>query len=366
MAYFSNTGAKIYSGAAGVPGLLRAYKDGSLGVMATMIRGSGQKWHSNVRYEEDPEEVFIKPPPQPPLRRGLFSIYSMYSRRPKRPLQPVRGTLMAYQDGVLGGYGQGPLQAFQDGSLGASGAGPLQSYQDGSLGYPLFLDTPAGRQVLEEPVTITHGAGEYYSATGEYFSGTAGVGGCGSCGVGAAASQPVLNLSDPATLFEVKSMIAYSPLMANNANLPETQTDLKSTKWTAYTTALVEQLLNLSAMQAVAAYDAAPAGQKPKGADGAELTKEQYLALLGAEIEKSFPPPERYPSYDGIMFLRTLLASAPVSLPKVDAFITAAGTTGGLVLPPNQAKQANIVGLGIGAAALALGAVLLFSKKKRS
>jgi hypothetical protein len=58
MAFFSNTGEKIYSGAAGLGGPLRAYrdgslghhnygklasfKDGSLGVMATMI--SGGEW----------------------------------------------------------------------------------------------------------------------------------------------------------------------------------------------------------------------------------------------------------------------------------------------------------------------------------
>lgn len=254
---------------------------------------------------------------------------------------------MAYQDGVLGGYG-GPLQSFQDGSLG--GYGLLQAFEDGSLG----ADS-------ERPIAAS---GEYFTATGEYFTGTAG---CSSCsGLGAAAAGPALNLSDPATLLEVKSLIAYSPLMVANAGNPATQSDLSDPKWTAYTTALVDQLLQLNAMQLLAQFDAATAEQRPKNPDGSVMTKEQFQTDLVADLGAAFPPPERYPSYDGIMLLRAMVGTAPISVPNVDAFIKAAGTTGGVVLPPNQSKQANMVGIGVGVAVVALLGALFFTGKKKS
>jgi hypothetical protein len=258
---------------------------------------------------------------------------------------------MAYQDGVLGSYG-GPLQSFQDGSLG--GYGLLQAFEDGSLG------ADSERSIAA--------SGEYFTGTagmGEYFSGTAG---CGSCsrGMGAVAAEPVLNLSDPATLLEVKALIAYSPLMVPNVGNPATQTDINDPKWTAYTTSLVDQLLQLNAMNVLAQFDATAADQRPKNPDGSVQTKEQFQAQLVGDLGAAFPPPERYPSYDGIMLLRAMLGTAPINVPIVDAFIQSAGTTGGVVLPPNQSRQANLMGIGVGVAVVALLGALFFTGKKKS
>lgn len=251
---------------------------------------------------------------------------------------------MAIDNGVLGGYG--PLQSFQDGSLG--GYGLLQAYDDGSLG----ADNPSG-------------IGEYFTGTagvGEYFTGTAGCGSCGG-GLGQAASGVVLNLSDPATLQEVKSLIAYSPLMVGNVGLPDTQADLASSKWTAHTTALVNQLLQLSAMQLQAQWAADPS-TLPKKADGTAMSVEEATADLVADFAAAFPEPERYPTYDGIMLLRALLGTAPVNVPIVDAYIKAGG---GPVSAPNKAQQANMVGIGVGVAVVALlGALFFAGKKKRA
>ena len=356
MAYFSNQGEKIFSGAAGLGhyGPLRSFRDGSLGAMATMIDGSErcrarpelpecQKklWSANVRYEETEPEYIIVPPPRAhrlPLKFATKSVYSKYSKLiPAWGYGPVRGTMMAFKDGVLGSYG--PLQSFHDGSLG----GGLEAFHDGSLG-------------AENPTDI----GEYYtaSATGEYFTGTAG---CGSCG-GLGAAEATLNLSDPATLKEVKSLVAYSPLMVANAGLPETQADIENPKWTAYTTQLVDQLLMLNAMQLSAQWDATPEASRPKAADGSQLTKDQYLASVSDALNAAFPSPERYPTYDGVMLLRSMLATAPISVPNVDNYIKAGG---GPVSPPNQVTQANMMGIGIGVAVVALLGALFFSGKKK-
>src|SRR5690606_17198854 len=67
MAYYSNSGSQIHSGAAG---LLQSYKDGSLGVMATLTDGSN-KVSSGL------------------LTKSIYSLYNMNSFGSKVPVKKL-------------------------------------------------------------------------------------------------------------------------------------------------------------------------------------------------------------------------------------------------------------------------------------
>lgn len=110
--------------------------------------------------------------------------------------------VQSWHDGVLGsqfvpvdyGDGMGPVASFRDGSLG--------EYEQASagIGYPLYVDG----QPVDRPVVIRHAPAGY---------GCSGCGGADPSGIGAymaamAGSPTVLDLTDPATLREVRMATA--------------------------------------------------------------------------------------------------------------------------------------------------------------
>lgn len=153
-------------------------------------------------------------------------------------------TVTAFQDGVFSGGSAdvwttevgddpGPLRSYHDGSLGASGCAGcgMGQYEQAAagLGYPLYVD---GKPV-DAPMSIYHGpspmAGPLMAyrdgVLGEYFSGEAprarafrsGVLGAFTFGK---TSGKTLDLTDPATLKEVKSALGMA--------MPEVSMDPKS------------------------------------------------------------------------------------------------------------------------------------------
>lgn len=138
-----------------------------------------------------------------PIRQGAAGVGNYFGGH----LPAVR----AYQDGSLGEYFGGdnaaesapPVFAFQDGVLGGprgSDDGPLMAYKDGALGMPLHID---GR-LMTRPVTIHHGPMSGSLPNGALRAYRNGV-------LGAAdPATKVANLQDPATLKEVKSVMALA------------------------------------------------------------------------------------------------------------------------------------------------------------
>lgn len=351
MAYFSNQGTAIHSGAAGY-GPLKAYQDGSLGRyrLRSIYSHRGQSIYNMS--ERNRKRLLTLTPKHRASTRGIGD-----------------GPLMAFQDGSLGGYGYGPMQAFQDGSLGASGAGPLMSFQDGSLGMPLFLESNGNIQQIEDPVSIHHGSmGEYFAATGEYFTGMAG---CRGCGLGQDAGPAVLDLSDPDTLAELKLAMASAPwvLPFVGGAADEIELDLANPTWTPFTTQIVDAW-----MSGYHSFIVAASPEPPKNADGSLLTPEQTLV----QLDQAFPLPDRIPTPDGVFFV--FMAAqimmqppaegqppliAPGSFPILQSFLAGADKK---VLPPviaSESKQGNMLAVGLTIAAIALVGVAVMGSKKR-
>ena len=460
MAYYSNQGTNIHSGAAGY-GLLQSYKDGSLGVMATMVSGGHPPMESGMMYIPDPKpavhSIYHKLVNQ--TIRSTYSkpVRSVYSKVPmwKVPFRidntsynkigpvsaavrkdggqvleykladygsgygtmlypknlaiyrtwffggvPVvilgstkatatdlrglgHGPLRSYKDGVLGGLGESPLQsyhdgvlgglggslqAYQDGSLGMLGSGPLMSYQDGSLGYPLTLETSSGIQTLEDPVVIRHGTGEYFNATGEYFSGTSG---CSSCGLGQAATLPVLNLSDPQVMKELKTAMLVAPwILVNLQNAADqVEADALDPNWTPFTTQIAEGW-----MQGYGPWMVSKLGGQTQGA-----TAEEYTAAA----QKGFVPPEQIPNALGVQAIFSVLEviflgedgqgknalMTPDQFPNLVSFVGAVRANNGegevSFMKKGLFAQASAMQLGLGAVVLGSLLYLAFGTKKR-
>lgn len=452
MAYYSNKGAQIHSGAAGY-GLLQSYQDGSLGVMATLVDGGlpyssgmmkirtvyssysrGDKFGSKVPRKKLPSgtqmwKILFRVDNAKPdsLRKindairaqgGLMLDFkngdygtaygSMYY--PKNlftaqswngvwvtiigstlattsdklslrglgngPLQAYKdgalgaGPMQSYHDGVLGGVG-GSLQAFQDGSLGMLGSGPLMSYQDGSLGYPLTLETSTGIQTLEDPVVIRHGAGEYYSATGEYFSGTSGCNSCGSLGQAAPATVPVLNLSDPQVMKELKTAMLVAPWILVNLQsaADQVEADALDPNWTPFTTQIAEGW-----MQGYGPWMVSKLGGTAQAA-----TAEEYTAAA----QNGFVPPEQIPNALGVQAIFSVLEviflgedgqgknalMTPAQFPNLVAFVGAVRANNGQGEVSFEKRglfaQASMMQLGLGAIVIGSLVYLAFGKKRR-
>jgi len=435
MAYYSNTGAEIHSGAAG------------LGVMATLVQGPDQKMESGAAREITSMYAPPKKIDRSKLKyKVIFKLDVLQASRMDRvkfrravqrrggevvslpdwnwygtmhypsrlnlgfqkfdgvnvqilsvdPLpQSTKGVghygeLMSYRDGVLGGVGAGPLQAFKDGSLGMSGSGPLMSYKDGSLGMPLFLETAEGSQLLDEPVVIRHGhpdgesrlrayrdgsLGEYFSnGMGEYFTGMAGTG-CSSCGqvpANAPATMPVLNLSDPEAMMELKTAMAAAPwLLVNMQNAADQlEADIRDPKWTSFSTQLAEAW-----MQGYGPYMVAMLQGNTQAASAAEYA---------AAAQQGFVPPEQIPNILGVQAIYSILQQifmgedgqgknamfTAAQFPKLVSFMAAVQATGGQGEVSYSGggspfAQANMMTIGIGALAIAGLVYLAMGKKKR-
>lgn len=463
MAYYSNSGTQIYSGAAGY-GLLQSFRDGSLGAMATVVDGSepvssgakirtvystysrriGNKYGSIVTRKKLPagtpmwkvlfrvdngkygyvrninDAIRAQGGVLLDYKKGEYGTYygSMYFPRNlytmqwfggvpvtiigstrattsdkvsslgAGPLQSYQdgslgaGPLQSYQDGslgadpsqayhdgVLGGVG-GSLQAFQDGSLGMLGSGPLMSYRDGSLGYPLTLETSTGVQTLEDPVIIRHGAGEYITATGEYFSGTAG---CSSCGVGqvSPATIPVLNLSDPQVMKELKTAMLVAPWILVNLQsaADQVEADALDPNWTPFTTQIAEGW-----MQGYGPWMVSKLGGTAQAA-----TAEEYTAAA----QNGFVPPEQIPNALGVQAIFSVLEviflgedgqgknalMTPEQFPNLVAFVGAVRANNGQGEVAFAKKglfgQASAMQIGLGALVIGSLVYLAFGKKRR-
>jgi len=277
------------------------------------------------------------------------------------------GPMQSYHDGVLGGVG-GSLQAFQDGSLGMLGSGPLMAYHDGSLGYPLTLETSTGVQTLEDPVVIRHGAGEYFTATGEYFSGTAG---CSSCGQAAAPTVPVLNLSDPQVMKELKTAMLVAPWILVNLQsaADQVEADALDPNWTPFTTQIAEGW-----MQGYAPWMVSKLGGTEQAA-----TAEEYTAAA----QNGFVPPEQIPNALGVQAIFSVLEviflgedgqgknalMTPDQFPNLVAFVGAVRANGGQgeVAFARKGLFANVSPVQLGLGALVVGSLvyLAFGKKRR-
>jgi hypothetical protein len=292
--------------------------------------------------------------------------------------------IMAYKDGVLGGVGAGPLQAFKDGSLGAAG-GPLQAFEDGSLGMPLFLETPSGSMQLEDPVVIRHGnlggtlqaykdgvLGEYFqSGVGEYFTGMAGCSSCGQSDIPAnkPASTPILNLSDPAVMLELKNAIAAAPWLLVHAQLAADQleADLKNPKWTDYTRQLAEAWMQ--------GYGPWAASTLNSGGNSNTTDVQTYTAAA----QEGFEPPSQIPNTLGVQAIWSVLQFAfmgedgqgknamftPSQFPNLLQFVAAVQANNGegaVAYVSKEMNTANMVTFGIGA--LAVAGILYLALKK--
>lgn len=450
MAYYSNSGTQIHSGAAG---LLQSYQDGSLGVMATLTSGGSNassnllrsiyssysriidKFGSSVPRKQLPKGTpmwkitfriyngkygYLKEINDTiraegglmlEYKKGDFGAYygsmyypkNMFSNRlfkdfvmtvigsvPVTTSDKVsslgqNGSLQSYQDGVLGALGAGPiqsyhdgvlggvggsLQAFQDGSLGMLGSGPLMAYHDGSLGYPLTLETSTGVQTLEDPVVIRHGAGEYFTATGEYFSGTAG---CSSCGMGQAAAPtvPVLNLSDPQVMKELKTAMLIAPWILVNLQsaADQVEADALDPNWTPFTTQIAEGW-----MQGYGPWMVSKLGGTAQAA-----TAEEYTAAA----QNGFVPPEQIPNALGVQAIFSVLEviflgedgqgknalMTPDQFPTLVTFVGAVRANGGQgeVAFARKGLFANVSPMQLGLGALVVGSLvyLAFGKKRR-
>lgn len=335
MAFFSNQGTMIHSGAAGGP--LRAFQDGSLGARRRWRRGPIRK-----------------------SRRPVRSLYSIYNRRGMGEYFTgmAGGPLRSFQDGSLGKADFGPLRSYQDGSLGV-GSGPMMSFKDGSLGMPLFLESGGEVRALEEPVTIHHGT------LGEYFSGTAGCRGCG-LGQDASASTPTLDLSNPDSVAEVKQAMVIAPWMSDVLQTPEAMADVEDPLWTTMTVQIVGAW--------VSGYVEYLYGQPSPPT----ISKVEYMDTLLAEaFEGEFFVPNTLGIlniYTGAVLGSSSMGANPAeAFPRLTKFSKAATETGeGDVLPPaieGQAagiSQANLMAIGVGVAAVAVvGAIFLGSKKRK-
>lgn len=417
MAYYSNSGTQIHSGAAGY-GLLQSYQDGSLGVMATLVDGSQQApvnpftrsiyssynarnkkmWVITFRVDNRksdsqrklsegiraaggslleykvgtfgtdygkmyyPQNIFV--------RHKTFNgvtITVVGSEAPKALRGVDGGPLMSYQDGVLGAM-NGSLQSYRDGSLGDMG--PMMAFQDGSLGHPLTLETSSGRQTLEDPVIIRHGAGEYFNATGEYFSGMSG---CSSCGVGQASAPtlPVLNLSDPQVMTELKTAMLIAPWMLVNLQsaADQVEVDVRDPNWTPFTTQVAEGW-----MQGYGPWMVATMSGSAQGA-----TAEEYTAAA----QNGFVPPEQIPNVLGVQAIFSVLEviflgedgqgknalMTPEQFPNLVAFVGAVRANGGQgeVAFARKGLFANVSPVQLGLGALVVGSLvyLAFGKKRR-
>ncbi len=319
MAYYSNQGATIRSGAAGV-GALMSFQDGSLGKLQAYQDGS-------------------------------------------------LGMLQAYQDGSLG-----MLQSYQDGSLGASPDG---------LGSPLYVETPSGSEVVDGPIIIHHGVvadqqvppavsgmGEYFAPNrgmGEYFAPNRGmgeyfatnglgkVGGCGCKGLGAALPANVLDLKNPEAITEAKTVMGMAPFMMDlsfgDKARPEFNAEFfKRGYWDSDATKM------------------------------ATLFQQRYVAAfpqMSTVADSLFAGTAKYPSPAGIVTMLALLGyKQPVQaaldfkyVPVLTAFYDAINgdPSKGSVVEPNysaigasgiKASTLALVGVGV----LALGFVLLRKK----
>lgn len=450
MAYYSNSGTQIHSGAAGY-GLLQSFRDGSLGAMATVVDGSepvssGARIRSIYSTYSRRGDKFGSIVPRKRLapgtkmwkvlfrvdngkfeyvrrindairaqggvlleyKKGSYGSYygSMYYPKNLYTTQwfggiPVvivgstragtsdqysslghSGPLQSYQDGVLGALGAGPLQsyhdgvlggvggslqAFQDGSLGMLGSGPLMAYQDGSLGFPLTLETSTGVQTLEDPVVIRHGAGEYFTATGEYFSGTAG---CSSCGQ-SPATIPVLNLSDPQVMKELKTAMLVAPWILVNLQsaADQVEADALDPNWTPFTTQIAEGW-----MQGYGPWMVSKLGGTAQGA-----TAEEYTAAA----QNGFVPPEQIPNALGVQAIFSVLEviflgedgqgknalMTPEQFPNLVSFVGAVRANGGQGEVAFQKRglfgQASAMQIGLGALVVGSLVYLAFGKKRR-
>ncbi len=417
MAYYSNKGAQIHSGAAGY-GLLQSYQDGSLGVMATLVDGGlpyssgmmkirtvyssysrGDKFGSKVPRKKLPSgtqmwKILFRVDNAKPdsLRKindairaqgGLMLDFkngdygtaygSMYY--PKNlftaqswngvwvtiigstlattsdklslrglgngPLQAYKdgalgaGPMQSYHDGVLGGVG-GSLQAFQDGSLGMLGSGPLMSYQDGSLGYPLTLETSTGIQTLEDPATV-----------------------------------PVLNLSDPQVMKELKTAMLVAPWILVNLQsaADQVEADALDPNWTPFTTQIAEGW-----MQGYGPWMVSKLGGTAQAA-----TAEEYTAAA----QNGFVPPEQIPNALGVQAIFSVLEviflgedgqgknalMTPEQFPNLVAFVGAVRANNGQGEVSFEKRglfaQASMMQLGLGAIVIGSLVYLAFGKKRR-
>lgn len=444
MAYYSNSGAQIYSGAAG---LLQSYKDGVLGAMSTMVDGSQpmtsgartisiysaytarqpvrslynqtprkrlppgtQMWKIQFRIDNaKPDSITkvnsairadggvligYKHPTRDTFGSGYGTMYypkniygtKFYNGVPVVIFGSVRATtsdrlaslhgvgaaplqsyhdgslgaapLQSYHDGVLGGLG-GSLQAFQDGSLGMFDSGPLMSYQDGSLG-----------QAAENPTSIMQAAaGEYFTATGEYFNGTSG---CSSCGLGQAATTlPLLNLSDPQVMKELKTAMLVAPwILVNLQNAADqVEADALDPNWTPFTTKIAEGW-----MQGYGPWMVAKLGGQTQGA-----TAEEYTVAA----QNGFVPPEQIPNALGVQAIFSVLEviflgedgqgknalMTPEQFPNLIAFVGAVRANNGegevAFTHKGLFGQASAVQIGLGAVVIGSLLYLAFGKKRR-
>lgn len=447
MAYYSNSGTQIHSGAAG---LLQSYQDGSLGVMATLVTGGSQassgllrrsvyssysnnnKFGSSVPRKKLPsgtqmweitfriydgkysylreinDKIRADGGVLLEYKKGFLGAYDGIMYYPKNLFSHIlfdgfvmtiigsvpattsdkirslgqSSSLQSYQDGVLGALGAGPLQsyhdgvlggiggslqAFQDGSLGMLGSGPLMAYQEGSLGFPLTLETSTGVQTLEDPVVIRHGAGEYFTATGEYFSGTAG---CSSCGQ-SPATIPVLNLSDPQVMKEIKTAMLVAPWILVNLQsaADQVEADALDPNWTQFTTQIAEGW-----MQGYGPWMVSKLGGTAQGA-----TAEEYTAAA----QNGFVPPEQIPNALGVQAIFSVLEviflgedgqgknalMTPEQFPNLVSFVGAVRANGGQGEVAFQKRglfgQASVMQIGLGALVVGSLVYLAFGKKRR-
>ena len=343
MAYYSNSGAQIYSGAAGLGqnrgGPLTAFRDGSLGRRRAGT-GAANWGRSPMAYQDGSLGGF---------GAGMGA---NWGRSP-----------MAFQDGSLGGQGYGPREAFKDGSLGESGPGPLRSFEDGSLGMPLFLADKDGIRHLETPVTIHHGPlGEYFAprGMGEYFSGMAG---CRGCGLGQT-SSPTLDLKKPATMLEVKQALVLAPWMLSFLEKPEVAADVEDPVWTKMSSQMVGAWVS-GYVDFLYAQPTPPAS-----------TKVEFLdALLESSFEGEFFVPNalgiRNIYFGATLGAASVNANPAESFPILTKFLadeTASGGEGG-VLPPaiegQETKRGDMLAVGLGMAALVVVGVAVMGGGKR-
>ena len=232
------------------------------------------------------------------------------------------GQLMSFRDGSLGQNGN--LMSFRDGSLGKYG--DLMSFRDGSLG------------------------------------------GCRSCGgLGEVAASAVLDMNDPDTVLQVKSLMAFIGGPTTNTGHEAT---LTSPVWD-------EAARNYAGIWiiAVGGASATPAGVVSPQAGGDPLP---MFAATGIATNGFFEGPLLHPNPTGIIAMMQIAAQggltteeATRTVPKLVGFISATQgdpSTGRVVAPGVSAQDDGIkpAYLALGAVAV-LGVVLLATgKKKRS
>lgn len=294
------------------------------------------------------------------------------------PPAPVQ----AFQDGVFGGGSAdvwmsdvgddpGPLRSYHDGSLGACHGCGMGAYDQAAagLGMPLWID---GKPV-DQPVTIMHApspmGGSLHAyrdgSLGEYFGG-GGVPWTGAYrdgSLGAVGDSSTLNMTDAATLKEVKSALGLAmPEVSMASGSPYDQAYYESPLWEPSAGDLWSKFTEMAAKVSKGAYTAESLTNSGKVPYPNAVGIGALLALgVGSPGYGTDPTyfPKNFPilaAYQKAM----IAAGSPKGFTVSAPFFTVQEKVSGKSMFAGVSKTSLILGLG---AVAAVGAFFAFRKR---